>query len=217
MKTLLSTKIVSPSQKELILNAGINFVEYDAVQVNFLPISFPKVVTNAIVTSQNAAQFILENHIIIAQCFCVGEKTESLLIKNGQKVIKKAQNSSELAHFITKTHKNDSFFYFCGTRRRPEIPSILKTEKVSFTEIVCYETVLQEKVFSRPWDGILFFSPSGVESFISSNSLHNSICFCIGDTTARTAQKYTQNVVIANTTTVESVIAKAVKTFITHD
>ncbi len=217
MKTLLSTKIVSPSQRELLLNAGIGLVEYDAIKVRSLEVAYPEVVECAIVTSQHAVHCILENNIKVSGYYCVGDKTEDLLIKNRQKVLKKAQNSLELAHFISNLEQKDPFTYFCGTRRREEIPSILKAEKVNFTEIVCYETELQEKVFKQTWDGILFFSPSGVESFLISNNLGSSICFCIGETTARTAKKYTQNVVIANSATVESVIAKAAKTLTFHD
>lgn len=65
--------------------------------------------------------------------------------------------------------------------------------------------------FAQKWDGILFFSPSGVESFVLENNLANSAVFCIGETTAAAAKKYTSSVIVANSTTVESVIAKAVK------
>jgi uroporphyrinogen-III synthase len=217
VKTLLSTKILSPSQKELLLNAGMGFVEYDAIKVRFLEVAYPKQIEYAIVTSQNAVHFILQNKIKVLKFLCVGDKTEALLIKNGQKVIKKAQNSADLAQFITKSMKKEGFYYFCGVRRRDEIPSVLKMEKVPFQEIVCYTTELQEKVFHQQWDGILFYSPSGVESFIACNELGNSISFCIGETTANAIKKYTENMVVANTTTVESVIAKAVKTLTTHD
>jgi uroporphyrinogen-III synthase len=217
VKTLLSTKILSPSQKELLLNAGMGFVEYDAIQIKFLDVSYPKAVECAIVTSQNAVQFILEKDIKVSQCYCVGDKTEALLIQNGQKVIKKAENSGDLAQFLSKTKQNDPFIYFCGTLRRDEIPSVLQREKVPFQEIVCYETTFQKKVFQQPWDGILFYSPSGVESFFGCNVPGDSIAFCIGDTTATAVKKYTENIVVASSARVESVIAKAVKTLNHHD
>lgn len=217
MKTLLSTKILSPSQKELLLNAGVGLVAYDAIQIRFLDVTYPNVVESAIVTSQNAVQFILENEIKVSEFLCVGEKTEAILIKNGQKVVKKAENSSDLARFLIKMKQKDPFIYFCGTRRRDEIPSVLQREKVLFQEIVCYETTFQKKVFQHKWDGILFFSPSGVESFLSCNDLGDNIAFCIGDTTATAVKKYTENIVVASSATIESVIAKAVKTLNNHD
>ncbi|NND64229.1 MAG: uroporphyrinogen-III synthase, partial [Flavobacteriaceae bacterium] len=51
---VLSTKILSPSQKELLLNAGLSFVEYNALNVQFLEFEMPPKVENAIFTSQYA-------------------------------------------------------------------------------------------------------------------------------------------------------------------
>nr|MBX2828949.1 uroporphyrinogen-III synthase [Flavobacteriaceae bacterium] len=70
--------------------------------------------------------------------------------------------------------------------------------------------------FDQKWDGILFFSPSGIKSFLSENTMGNAIAICIGETTASEAKKYTRNVIVANATRIESVIAKAVKTLL-HD
>ena len=39
------------------------------------------------------------------QHFCVGENTKSILIKNGQKVLKMANNSIKLANFLKKMNK----------------------------------------------------------------------------------------------------------------
>ena len=58
------------------------------------------------------------------------EKTKSLLEEKGQKVIKMCQNSSDLAQFIAKNHENDSFSFFCGKQRRPEIETILHQKKI---------------------------------------------------------------------------------------
>ena len=211
--TVLSTKKLSPSQRNLLLHAGLGFVEYDAISVT--PISFdaPQNIENAIFTSSHAVKVVENSKITIENPFCVGEKTKSLLVENGQKVAKTAQNASELAHFIVKKHKNEQFLYFCGNRRREELPKILSENKVSFSEVVVYQTDLNLKRFDRTFDGILFFSPSGVESFTSENKIENTIAFCIGETTATEARRYADTIVIANTPTVESVIAKAAKTF----
>ena len=53
--------------------------------------------------------------------------------------------------------------------------------------------------------------PGNRDFYCSENKMNNSKAICIGTTTATEAKKYTENVVIANATTVESVIAKAVK------
>ena len=209
---VLSTKKLAPNQRELLLNSGISFVEYDAIEIHYLEYDMPSAVKNAIFTSQHGVQSILGKKHDITTCFCVGEKTKALLEEYGLHVVKSAKNSTELAHFIAKNYKNGVFHYFCGKQRRDELPDILLEAKISLLEVKTYETELKLKKFDQKWDGILFFSPSGVESFVIENNLANSIAFCIGETTANEAKKCTGNVIVANSTTVESVIAKAVKT-----
>ena len=121
----------------------------------------------------------------IKNCFCVGHKTKFILEKNGLKVIEIGQNATELAQKIAKNYKNCVFYYFCGTIRREELPKALKSEKISLFEVKTYKTALKTKKFDQNWDGILFFSPSGVASYISENKdQRNTHAFCIGQTTA---------------------------------
>lgn len=214
MLTVLSTKKLKESQKLLLQNAGVSLVEYNAIKIEFIPFQVPKNIENAIFTSQNAVEaFFLTNvrSSAVENCFCVGEKTKSLLKENGVNVIKMTEYASELADYLVKNHKTDAFHFFCGNIRSDEIPSTLKENNIFFEEIEVYKTTLNPKKFERQFEAILFFSPSAVRSFISENKIDKSIAVCIGTTTASEAKKYTENVVIANATTVESVIAKTVK------
>lgn len=231
MKSVLSTKKLSPSQRELLINAGISLVHYDAIKIEFLSFRAPSNIKNAIFTSQNGVNSFFKNlrtsisnskdEFIIDNCFCVGEKTKALLEKNGQNVFKMTEYASELAPYLVKNHKNAYFHFFCGNIRSDVIPSTLKENHVAFEEIEVYNTTLNPKKFERHFDAILFFSPSGVRSFVEGNTNINgensafaemTKAVCIGTTTASEAKKYTENLVISNSTTVESVIAKAVKT-----
>lgn len=245
---LLSTKKLKPNQRELLLNAGVSFVAYDAIEIKSIPFEIPEDAENIIITSQNGAQIAINKlkglpsprdlsptrearprgrHGV--RYFCVGQKTATLLSENGIKVTKTAQNASELAHFIVKNHKNEQFAYFCGAQRREELPAILKEARISCNEVVTYETHPNEQTFQQSFDGILFFSPSGVQSYVKSNDQLPSPrgiisdergtterktqevrCFCIGETTASEARKYFETVVVSNATTIESTIAKAV-------
>ena len=210
MPSVLSTKKLQLNQRELLLNAGCSFVEYDAITTEPIPFEFPKDIENIIITSQNGAAQYLTQKVFVGQCFVVGKKTAALLANKGLKVIEIAQNSAELAHFIAKNYKNERFHYFCGDKRRDELPTILKEAKVSFKEVVSYETSLNIRSFEQTFDGVLFFSPSGVEAFAKANTLKNTTAFCIGNTTAAEAKKYTNHTVVSNATSVESTIAKAV-------
>lgn len=218
---ILSTKKLKLNQRDLLLGVGLSVLDYDAIGIEFLNFEMPSTVEYAIFTSQNGVKAFLNTAKDLplleeragVRCFCVGQKTKALLEKNGLKVTKMVDNSAELGEFLVKTHKNDSLHYFCGLQRRDELPSILKSNGIEISEVKTYKTILIPKKFEQKWDGILFFSPSGVESYISENSIskNETTVICIGATTAAEASRYFENVVVANSTSVESVIAKAVK------
>ena len=237
MPAVLSTKRLLPNQRELLLNAGVSFVEYNAITVSPVHFEIPSDIKNIIITSQNAAREYIkkyqsepvENIVTMSNTlgqaqndktnyFVVGQKTAALLLENGLKVIKIAKNSTELGHLIVKYHKNDRFTYFCSKQRRDELPTTLKDGQVSLDEIVTYEITLNVETFNQQFDGVLFFSPSGVEAFAKANPLslplkgekEGCIAFCIGETTADEARKYTDNIIVSNATRIESTIAKAV-------
>ncbi len=133
------------------------------------------------------------------------------MAENGQKIAKIAENASKLAHFIAKNDKNSAFCYFCGNKRRDELPNILKSAKIDLFVVKTYETSLKSENFDQKWAGILFFSPSGIESFLIENTMGAAIAFCIGETTAAEARKHAGKVMVADLTSVESVIDKAIK------
>lgn len=210
---MLSTKKLKENQRSLLLGSGVSLVEYDAIKIDFVPFEIPQQVENAIFTSQNAVLSIQSSKISIQNCFCVGEKTKSLLEENGFKVVKMTEYASELANYLAENHKNDSFHFFCGNIRSDEIPLALRKNNIPCKEITVYNTTLNPRKFEREFDAILFFSPSGVRSFFEMNNQTNNktLAVCIGTTTASEAENHVENIVISNATTVESVIAKAIK------
>ncbi|MFT4832687.1 MAG: uroporphyrinogen-III synthase [Psychroserpens sp.] len=220
MKTILSTKILSLAQKERLLNAGIAVVSYDAIKIQHIPFAMDGDIQNLIFTSQNAVSAFLQNlehqkSVEKSQfsCFCVGEKTASLLEENNLKVEELANYGADLADIIIKNYKNEYFLFLCGNLRRDELPDRLQENNINFKEITVYATQLYPKVFDRHFDGVLFFSPTGVESYTNSNTLGNCTAFCIGTTTAAAIKPLSDNIVIANKPTVENVLIQVIKTF----
>jgi len=53
--------------------------------------------------------------------------------------------------------------------------------------------------------GVLFYSPSGIESYLEENTT-DKVAFCIGETTAVEARKHFDKVEVANMPDVESVL-----------
>ena len=200
---LLSTKILSQDFRERILIHQFSLVEQAFIKISFL--ENPKIdgiFDRLIFTSQNAVNAVLSSPEILKMIegkitYCVGKKTATLLGKNGQKVAKIAQNSSELAHFLVKNHQNESFSYFCGKLRTPDLEEILLAHRMHIQPIEVYATHLQDHIVKGYFDGILFFSPSGVRAYAQSNGFENSHSFCLGNSTAREVALYTSHYTIA--------------------
>jgi len=217
MKSVLSTKILQTNQKHLLFNSGLQFVEYDAIKIEDIPFECPKKLPYAVVSSKNAVRTLIDKNVEVDHFYCVGEKTMKLLEENGKNVIKSAKNGQELANFIQKNHKIGQIYFFSGDRRRDELPDSLRASQIPFHEIITYRTLLSPKKFDRSFNAILFFSPSGVESHLSKNDLGDSWAICIGNTTADAVPSEHKKIAVANTPTIESVIAKTVKTLLKHD
>lgn len=215
MKTVLSTKILLPSQKELLYNSGLKVEEYNALTIEFLKVTIPPEYQYYIFTSKNAVKAFLQQTQGVNRshyyAFCVGEKTKKLLEENGLKVIKMMKNAADLARFIAKNRKKDTFLFICGNYKREELPKILAKKKIVCKEIEVYKTCLVFQKFNQQFEGVLFFSPSAVKSYTAENALGNSWVFCIGDTTAREAKKYTRQIITSHKPTIENVLVNAIK------
>ena len=84
---------------------------------------------------------------------------------------------------------------------------ILQEHHIKVTNVEAYQTVLSPKEIEPTVEGVLFFSPSNVQSYMQKNFPNETtIAYCIGDTTATEAKKHFKNVKVAKLPTVESVI-----------
>lgn len=208
---VLSTKCLLPEQKKQLEDQQIEITEYNAINIEFLNFDDEIIVENAIITSQNAAKAIIDKKIVIKNCFCVGEKTQSFLEAHGQNVKKTTHYGLELAKFIVKYYKNESFWFFCSTIRGDDIPNILEKNNISLKQIEVYKTTLNTQTINQTFDAILFFSPSGVQSFTTNNTIGKAQAFCIGTTTAASAKPYTNNILMPKKPTVERVLSLVIK------
>ena len=73
-------------------------------------------------------------------------------------------------------------------------------------EIEAYKTMLSSVKIAASVSGVLFYSPSGIESYLKDNNT-DKIAFCIGETTAVEARKHFDEVQVANMPDVDSVLA----------
>jgi len=215
--SILSTKTLLSNQKQALLNEGFSFTEANFIKIENSDFDLKGINDNLIFTSQNAAQSVLlhPNCSVLKtkKVFCVGIKTKSLLEENGFTVDVYVDYASDLAEIITLIYSNESYTFFSGNLRKETLPKALKAANVKYNEIQVYETTLAPQKIKTAVDGILFFSPSAVESYLKDNKIKNEICFCIGNTTAEALEKTTKNIVIADQPSVEDVIEDVIEEF----
>ena len=218
--SILSTKTLSNEQRQAFLDADFDLLEQDFIEIKNNIFALNQINNNLIFSSQNAVLSLMEQNgweiLKTKSVFCVGIKTKDLLELNGFKVDVYMDYASELAEIITLIYNKESYTFLSGNLRMETLPNALKTAGITFNEIEVYQTTLAPFKISQQekFEGILFFSPSGVESYLTNNKIKNEICFCIGTTTAKALElKKIKNIIISETPTIEDVIFEVIQEF----
>ncbi|WP_300565391.1 uroporphyrinogen-III synthase [Flavobacterium sp.] len=215
---ILSTKKLLSNQKQYLLNADFNVIEADFIHTDNKDFELKNINDNLIFTSQNSVLSILENPNLellkSKHVFCVGLKTKALLEENGFNVMAYTGYAQDLAEIIALVYGSESYTFFSGNLRKDTLPDALKQAHIKFNEITVYETILTPQKISSKVDGILFFSPSAVESYLRENKIKDETCICIGNTTAEALEiNKIKNIVVANQPTVENTIIQCINEF----
>jgi len=209
---VLSTKVLAKHQKSLIVaNISLDMRDFITIKYNRLkPILVKNIIENVIITSKNAIEALIQNFskedLKFTNIYCVGLRTKKLIESKIGPVAYKAGNADKLADYLIANKKGEEFTFFCGDLRRDELPKKLIDNNCIVNEIPSYFTHLSSKKIDSKYEGILFYSPSAIQSFIKENTTENRIAFCIGDTTANKAKKHFKTVIVSEKTTVDSVI-----------
>ena len=217
---IYSTKTLSLDQQNTLApNIGAGMADFITIRSNRLkPAVVKKTITNVVLTSQNAVNALLENFLItdlnFENIYCVGKRTKRLIERKFGKVTKAENSALKLAMYLAENLEKKEITFFCGNKRRDELPDILNNHNIKVNEIACYQTQLTPKKVDEKYRSILFFSPTGIESYIKQNTATNKIAFCIGDTTANEAKKYFKEVIVSKLPSVESVLDSVNQYFI---
>lgn len=210
---ILSTKKLLPQQRQYLLNAGFSVLQADFITVVPTEFETANVKQNLIFTSGNAVAAVAAKDISLlrgSRVFCVGEKTRATALRLGAEVIITTDYGEDLAKRIVQDYSAEAFTFFSGNLRRDVLPDMLQEKDISFNEVEVYKTELTPQRITAALNGILFFSPSGVESFLRENNVGEATCFCIGNTTAQALSGITERVVVANKPSVENVIIQCI-------
>jgi uroporphyrinogen-III synthase len=217
---IVSTKKLNAAQKQRLHDAGFSVEDADFIRISYKNIAFDQLNPNLIFTSANAVRSVLSQpdaHRLTGRpVFCVGNATRRLLEEQGFRVAASAANAEALARVLVAGHRAEAFTFFHGNLRLDTLPHALDEAGIRWNGQVAYETALTPISLSGTPDGILFFSPSGAESFLQRQPVSGAACFCIGDTTAKALRGVAETVWTADTPSVDEVVSLCLKHYQTE-
>jgi uroporphyrinogen-III synthase len=156
----------------------------------------------AVFTSMNAVEAVA-NMLGIQQpawrIGCIGQTTQLLVetLLPDSVIIATGTDAADLASNLLPKTGNSEVYFFCSNIRRDELPGILLGGGVPLQEVVVYETMETPHAVQTAYDAVLFFSPSAVRSFFSTNRpAANAVLFATGKTTAAAIGEYCDNEVL---------------------
>ncbi len=206
-----STKKLTDDQIMLFHNDVVS-ESTDAVKISLNRLSKSLVrneIQNVVITSKNAVESLLTNfsapELQFKNIYCVGRRTKRMVEKRIGKVAHTEANAKKLAEYLIEYIDGTEVTYFCSDLRLDDLPNILTENKIAVNEVEAYQTKFDADKVEANLEGVMFYSPSTVESFLKQNKA-NGIAFCIGETTAKVAKQYFKEVRVAKVPTVESVI-----------
>lgn len=176
--------------------------------------------TTVVFTSMNAVEAVTDILFGLVpdwQIYCLGNTTKNLVIDyfGEDSVAGTADSAANLARTLVQDGFAEEVFFFCGDQRRDELPDNLKKAGIPVNEIVVYETIATPHTIREDYAGVLFYSPSAVDSFFTHNKLgEHALAFAIGATTAAAIKKYSPNkIILADSPAKEHLVAKAIAIF----
>lgn len=208
---VISTKSLTEDQRllfhENVVSESSDFIKISLNRIH--PRFLKNEIENVIITSKNAVESLTTNYsateLQFKNIYCVGRRTKRLIETRIGNVIHAEKNAKKLAKYLVEHIKGDEVTYFCSDLRLDALPAILSENHIKVNEVEAYQTKYDGIKVDESVEGVMFYSPSTVESFIQKNKA-NVIAFCIGETTAQEAKKHFNDVRIAKVPTVESVI-----------
>lgn len=212
---ILSTKKLTPDQKALISNEVTTVIDRDYIRLKPVSQEEERLINfvrnldakfQLIVTSKQAIPAISQMNL---------ERCDKILVV-GQKVFNAMTQFVEASrirvfdqaeNLITNLDQNTNhIIYPCSSRRLKTIPNYADQLGSKIEEFHVYHTQLIPFRIDQAIDYMLFFSPSGVESYYKSNMARGERAIAIGPTTALALEAQGIETIISTKRSVDGVI-----------
>jgi uroporphyrinogen-III synthase len=165
--------------------------------------AFAREILNVIFTSANAVKAVIAALPAIPnwKIYCVGSETGKQVASFfGEAAVQEtAPHAEALAEKIIRQGAVREVVFFCGNQRREVLQEKLREKGILLKELTVYRTEPSPMRLTRPYNAILFFSPSGVKSFFTMNRPGpQTLLFALGETTAASLRTYTGNPILVS-------------------
>lgn len=159
-----------------------------------------------VVTSAWSARWLKKFHSEIGfnsseSVYCISVKQAKILDGLPGEILKsKEKNVKSLFDLVSEKCQGKTIVYLCGDKSLNIIQNELQSSAIRYFETEVYRNIPVAQKIVKDFDAYLFFSPSGIESFISAgNIIHESAyIFTIGKTTGNFAQQVFSNPVLVS-------------------
>lgn len=223
---IVSTKKLKPELLSQLQLTGIELTQHNFINPSIeIPGNIEQytIHKHIVITSKTAVEGWIEivNQLKIdtrqQAVYCLDTGTRQLASHHNLNVAEVATDAISLAKKIADDKSIKAITFICGNLRRDDLPAFLRANSVEVEELVVYRTKLTPIKIDKPIDSILFFSPSGIDSFLLVNKKPNGIVFCIGQTTANhAAKKGLSPIKVAEQHTAESLVDSVIKYYKTQ-
>lgn len=208
--SILSTRELDKNFNQEILSLGIRVdavpfisIEYvDNVETQQEVELLETYKADVAFTSVNAVKAVaalLHGSMPSWNVYCIGHATQQSVREYfpNSSIAGVANDSNSLAELIVINNNCEVLFFFCGDKRKDDLPHRLNEAGIAVNEIIVYYTRLQPQKMEDFYNAVLFFSPSAVDSFFKLNNDNpDTAFFAIGNTTAKQISRYSQHKVI---------------------
>lgn len=218
--TVVSTRLLPTEAADKIRQMGLDLIEHDFIEKRFTDapdLTELRLLSHVVLTSvAGVLAFInvVNKHGLNKdkfQIYCIEQETCAEALRQGLRVIGTAGTASLLADVIITHRSVRAVTFVCSNIRRDELPEKLRAADRTVHEWKGYSVTANPlRVKEGPF--LLFFSPSGIDSFRLLNTPENFEAVCIGETTAAHARlRGFTKVYCSDKSTVESVVSKVIE------
>ena len=206
-----STKTLTKNQS-LLFNENVVSESSDFIKISVNRIK-PQIIRapikNVIISDKHTAEALLHNfskvELQFQNIYCVGRRTKRFVSNTIGEVKKTEKSDHDLITHLIDHIDGDELIYFGNEPLSDDLQTMLQNHNVSVQNVKAYDIKYDDIKIKDSIEGVLFFSPLAVHSYLKQNH-SNNIAFCFGNSTAVEAKKHFKDVRVAKTPTINGMI-----------